>query len=301
MKIKNSNDNLKLGNLIPLVYGSALVLIVLRCLQLAKYIDSETGFLTGGGFVNFAFYAVMAVACIGFVAVSFLSAQGRNVELVALKDKNAAIGCTVFAVSLIYDFLDSFIEGIVIYNDMPIESYGNIGEFAKALMATGALPYALQALFALLSAVYVIVLAKSFFAGSNAAHNKKFIAVAPVAWASFKLITRFIKQISYIKVSDLFLELIMISFMILFFVALSQVVSGVYSDDSRWRITALGFSSALLSFVISVPRLVFTLFADEFVNKEYPFSLDDAMFGIFALFIALAAVKSVKKAGLSEE
>ena len=295
MKIKNSKDNIKLAGLLPVMLGATLLLIVLRCLQLTRYIDSTTGFLTGGSFLNVLFYAIIALTCIFFAVVSFLSVDGGKVELTGLKDKYAGIGCAVFAASLIYDFMDSFIDGLAICTELPFETYRNGAELAKALMATGALPYVLQALFALLSALYVIILAKSFIKGSGHAHNRKLLAAAPIAWASFKLITRFIKQISYIKVSDLFLELIMISFMIMFFIALSQVVSGVYSDDSRWRITALGFGGALISFIVSVPRFVFTVFASDFVNKEYPFSFDDAMFGIFALLVALAAVKSVKK------
>ncbi len=295
MKIKNSKDNIRLAGILPVMFGSVLILIVLRCLQLARFIDSSTGFLTGGEVLNVAFYVILAAVCIYFILLSFLSKEGRSVELVAFADKNAGIACAVFAASLLYDFADSFMDGLVIYADIPVKAFKSGGEFIKTLMATGALPYMLQALFALLSAVYIIVLAKSFIKGSGDAHNRKLLAIAPIAWASFKLITRFIKQISYIKVSDLFLELIMISFMIMFFIALSQVMSGVYSDDSRWRITALGFSSALLSLTVSVPRLVFTVFANELVNKEYPFSFDDAMFGVFALFVALAAVKSVKK------
>ncbi len=295
MKIKNSKENLKLDRLFPVMFAATLVLIVLRCLQLAKYIDSSTGFLTGGSFINILFYGVIVAACLYFIIVSFLSKEGGRVELAALDDKNAGIAGSVFAVSLFYDFADSLMDGLVILSNLPFETYRNTAELIKGLMATGALPYVLQALFALLSAIYIFILSRSFAKGSGKAHNCKLLAVMPIAWASFKLITRFIKQISYIKVSDLFLELIMISFMILFFIALSQVVSGIYCDDSRWRITALGLSGALLSFCINVPRLVFTVFANEFVNKEYPFCFDDAMFGVFALFVALAAVKSAKK------
>jgi len=138
-------------------------------------------------------------------------------------------------------------------------------------------------------------LAKSFSKGSLSAHNHKYLALSPVAWAAFKIITRFVKQISYIKVSDLFLELVMLAFMILFFVALAQVMSGVYSDDSRWRITALGLSGATVSVCINIPRLVLTVFADEFVNIEYPFNLADTAFAFFAVFVALAAVKAASE------
>lgn len=295
MKLKNSKENLRLKSLFPVMYGGALLLIILRTLQLTRFIDSETGFLTGGTFINTLLYIVIAALCIYFTVFSFLSAEGKSVELAALKNKGASVTAVVFGISLVYDSLASFFDSIVIFDDISIGYYDTGAETFKTLMATGTLPYALQSVFALLSAVYAFLLAKSFSKGSLSAHNHKYLALSPVAWAAFKIITRFVKQISYIKVSDLFLELVMLAFMILFFVALAQVMSGVYSDDSRWRITALGLSSALISLCINIPRLVLTVFANEFVNKEYPFNFADTAFAFFAVFVALAAVKAISE------
>lgn len=300
MKFKNSNEGLSLNILFPVMYAVTLLLIILRIFQLTKYIDSETGFLTGGTGLNILLYGIIAVACLAFVGVSYLSAEGKKIEIAALKDKGASVAAVAFGVSLLYDCFSSFFESIVIFDGLSISVFRQRAELFKSLMATGTLPYALQSLFALLSAIYVFILAKSFSKGSLSAHNHKFIALSPVAWAAFKLITRFVKQISYIKVSDLFLELIMLAFMILFFVALAQVTSGVYSDDSRWRITALGLSGALVSLCINVPRLVLTFFANEYVNKEYPFNLADAVFALFAFFVAVAAFKSISKNSVNE-
>jgi len=295
MKLKNSKESLKLKLLFPVMYGSTLLLVILRTLQLTRFIDSETGFFTGGAFVNTLLYILIAGLCIYFTAVSFLSEDGKRVELAAVKDKGASVAAIIFGISLIYDSLSSFFDSIVIFDDISVGSFENGAETFKTLMATGTLPYALQSLFAVLSAVYVFLLAKSFSKGSLSAHNHKYLALSPIAWVAFKIITRFVKQISYIKVSDLFLELIMLAFMILFFVALAQVMSGVYSDDSRWRITALGLSSALVSLCVNVPRLVLGVFAKEFVNKEYPFNFADAAFAAFAVLVALAAVKALTK------
>lgn len=294
MKLKNSNESLGLKILFPVMYGASLLLVVLRCLQLTKYIDSETGFYIGGGAVNFLFYAVTVAVCLFFVAVSFLSSEGARLETAALKDKGASIAATAFGVSLVYDSLSSLIDSFMLLDEMSVGAFNQGAELFKSMMATGVLPYALESIFALLSAVYIFILAKSFSKGSLAAHKNKFMALAPVAWVAFKLITRFVKQISYIKVSDLFLELIMLAFMILFFVALSQVTSGVYSDDSRWRITGLGLSGALLSFAVNVPRFILGIFANDFVNKEYPFNLADCAFAVFAVFVALATVKNAQ-------
>lgn len=292
MKIKNSNNNLSLSTLVPVAFISVIVFSVLRSFQVAKFIDSETGFYIGGDAFNTIFYVLLAAVCLGFVSVSFLSAQGAKVDLASLKDKNSGLAAALFAVGLLYDCGDSLVEGgRMFYSILDLEFLNNAESF-KALMSTGTLPYILEGIFAFASAMYVIILSKSFLKGSSSAHNSKLIAIAPIAWAGFKMITRFVKQISYIRVSDLFLELMMLACMILFFVALSQVVSGVYCDDSRWRITALGFSGGVLALCINVPRFIFTFVSKDLINAEYPFNIADAFFGLFAIFVAVAAVKS---------
>lgn len=294
MKIKNSNNSLKLGITVPVAFVCVIVFSVLRAVQMAAFIDSETGFFEGGSAFNVLFYILLAVCCLFFAVVSFLSSDGKKVDLVCLKDKNAAAASIIFAVGLLYDWLDSFFESSAIFGGITEVAYLKRSEAFKLLMSSGALPYALQSVFALLAAIYVFILAKSFLKGTPSAHKHRLLAITPIAWAGFKMITRFVKQISYIKVSDLFLELIMLAFMMMFFVALSQVVSGVYCDDSRWRITAFGFSGAVIALSLNIPRLIFTFISGELINKEYPFSIGDAFFGVFALFIGIAAVKSVK-------
>lgn len=292
MKIKNTNKNLTLSTLVPVAFISVIVFSVLRSVQLAKFIDSETGFFTGGGAFNTIFYVLLAVVCLVFVVLSFLSAQGAKVDLATFKDKNASLSSVLLAVGLFYDCVDSLVEGGKIFYEIPSLSFLNGADAFKALMSTGALPYMLEGIFAFASAIYVIFLAESFSKGSSVANKHKLMAIAPIAWAGFKMITRFVKQISYIRVSDLFLELMMLACMILFFVALSQVMSGVYCDDSRWRITAFGFSGGVLALCINIPRFIFTFVAKDLINVEYPFNIADAFFGLFAIFVAVAAVKS---------
>lgn len=294
MKIKNSNNTLSIKVTAPIALIAIAFFSVFRSIQMAKFIDSNTGFFIGGDALNIIFYVLLILCCLFFVVVSFLSYEGKNVDFIGFKDKNAGIAAAVFAFSLIYDFFDSFVESASIFTELPFYAVEKIPDAVKLLMSTGALPYALQSAFALLSALYVILLAKSFLKGSSHAYKHKFIAVAPIAWAGFKMITRFVKQISYIKVSDLFLELMMLACMMLFFVALSQVVSGVYCDESRWRITAFGFSGGVIALCLNVPRFIFTFISKELVNAEYPFNIADAFFGIFAIFVALAAIKSAK-------
>lgn len=295
MKLKNSKEGIGLKILFPVMYAAVILLIIARTFLLTRFIDSETGFLTGGeAFYTFCLVIIAAV-CLFFALVSFLSSESKKIELAGIKDKGSAVAAAVFGVALIYDFGSSFVDSVLVLDKISAGYFTESAELFKELMSTGTLPYALQSVFALFSAAYFFILAKSFSAGSLRAHNHKYLALSPVAWAAFKIITRFVKQISYIRVSDLFLELIMLAFMILFFVALSQVISGVYCDTSRWRIPALGLGGALISLSVNVPRLVLTVFADEFVNKEYSFNLADTVFAVFAIIVVIAAVKAKKE------
>ena len=108
MKIKNSNKNISLSLTLPLAMGSVALFSVLRSLQVAKFIDSQTGFFTGGDVFNLAFYALLALACVAFAVISFLSYEGAKIDLVALKDKNAGIASALLAVGMFYDFLESW-------------------------------------------------------------------------------------------------------------------------------------------------------------------------------------------------
>lgn len=295
MNIKNSNEKLHLKIMIPVAFLLTALLCVARAVQLVRFIDPKTGFLFSGETFYTLFLAVIAVSCIFFAVVSFLSSESKCIELVGLKSKGLGIVSCIFAVSLVYDALDSFKQSVLILNDMAFVEVRRFSDLFKALMSSGSLPYALQSILALFSMIYILILAKSFFKGSGSAHKRKILALFPIAWVGFKIITRFVKKISYIKVSDLFLELIMLAFAISFFVALAQVVSGVYSDVSRWRITALGLSAGMLSLCINIPRLVLTFVSNGYVNAEYPFNFADAMFGLFAFFVAFAAIESVKE------
>lgn len=292
MKIKNSNDKFKLSLLGPVAYGSVLLLSVLRCFQMVKFIDSTTGFFIGGAWLKVLLYSLFAIVCLAFIIISYFSSQSAKVEVLPFKNSVAGALGIVFSLALVYDFFASLGESAALLSGLSAGAFYNSKDAFKVLMASGTLPYAMQGFFAVFSAIYIVIVSKDFFKGSNSAYKHKILALAPICWSAFKIITRFVKQISYIKVSDLFLELIMLAFMILFFVTLSQVLSGVYSDDTRWRIPALGFSSAVIALSLNIPRLILTLFGGNFVNAEYPFSPADALFGLFAFAVSLIAIKS---------
>ena len=80
-------------------------------------------FFEGGSAFNVLFYVLLAACCLFFAVVSFLSSDGKKVDLVCLKDKNAAVASIIFAVGLLYDWLDSFFESSVIFGGITEVAY----------------------------------------------------------------------------------------------------------------------------------------------------------------------------------
>lgn len=284
MKIKGTSTSITLSD-IPKTLGiSALVCIVIRCIQMAKFIDSETGFTTGGTFFSIILILLLVSTVLAFLVKAFLSAESEKLQVQGIKSKPLGAATLFFSVSLLFDF----ISGLTAMSDA-----GAMGDF-KALMLTGTMPRFIQSIFALLSAFYFLFLAKDFFKGTQKASKHRVLATTPVGWAGFRMVCRFVRQISFVKVSDLFLELIMLALMLIFFMAFAQVVSGVYSDGFRWRIPSFGAAAALIAITLSVPRLIFTVISfEKFINAQHTFQLADFAFFVFILLLTMTVCKGI--------
>ena len=280
LSIKGSRKDMNIGICNVVFIVAAIAGIIIRTMQMASYIDPETGFYKGyGDWIHLIFYIILAVNIIFFCGRTYLSADVRKIEIGGDSNKAASIGTRLFAVAMLFDSYSSITSSSMLagYNDIDP-------------MRSGFLPMMLQSFFALLSAIYFFILASDFSKGTAKAYKRKILATAPVSWAAARLITRFMRQISFIQVSDLLLELVMIAFMIMFFMALAQTASGVYKDQFKWRIPGLGLSAGLIAAVISVPRLIFTIFSNSHIVSEHPFSLADFIFVIF-IFTLMTKIK----------
>ena len=264
-----------------LFFCASLVSIVLRTLQMTKYIDSETGFYTGGKAIAVVLYAVLGISALVFCGVSYVSRDCAKLSF--YNKENKTVGCVTALMSLAF-FIDSFSS---FGRSVDSLNYSTASQYTS-LMTSGAVPQLIQSIFALLSAIFFIILAKDMIKGKASASNRKILATMPVWWAGARLIHRFLRQISFIEISDLLLELLMVGAMVIFFMALAQVVSGVYSDGFRWRVFAMGYTAALLALATSIPRLVLSFVqGGAFINAQHPFYLCDLVFALFALTLII--------------
>lgn len=274
--------NVSTKPLVMLFCCAVVVCSVLRALQMAKYIDPETGFYTGGSVLKIALYAILGVCALIFFVVSYVSKDSSQITFYNAENKSMAFVSALMGFTMFYDCYDSLSDCV------KSAFYSNSSSYTT-IMSSGTLPSLLQSFFALFSGVFFLILAKDLIKGKASASKRKVLATMPVWWAGARLIHHFVRQISFVEVSDLFLELLMLAAMLLFFMALAQVVTGVYSDGFRWRLFAFGYIAALIALAISLPRLIFSFISSgAFINSLYTFNLADLVFAIFAFTLILS-------------
>ncbi|MGN1419349.1 MAG: hypothetical protein ACI4W6_08470 [Acutalibacteraceae bacterium] len=300
MKIKSSSEKASVRSLSLIFPVLMLIALVLRFIQGFKLIDASTGFYTQSSFITVLFYIIAFGSCLVFCVVSYMSKSSQNIEVSEIKSKPLFAVTLIFAIFMIFDGASAFFSSIEAAANTE-SAYLQTSLF-KQLMSSGSVPDFIRSVFALFSAVYLFILAASFKTGSSAASSRKILALAPVGWTAFRMIGLFVTKISFLRVSDLLLELVMLAFMTLFFMAFAQVTSGVYSEGFSWRLPGFGLSSALIAAVLSITRLIFTLVdKDKYINPDHPFCAVDLIFFIFAVVLIFVLSKKAETLILTEE
>lgn len=290
MKIKYSSTKADISSLHLVFLIVSFASVVIRAFQVHSLIDASTGFYKKDSVIVPLLYVFLAVCMVAFIAISYLSKDSAKLQSSKIKDTALCVSCAAFAVALFIDWIKSFVSSLGVsqngYSLSQTEEY-------TSMMSTGALPLLLRSVFAFLSGIYFLYLASSYKSGKSKASNHKYLALAPTFWAASRMLSLFISKISFIRVSDIFLELVMLSFMVLFFMAFAQLTSGIYSDGGQWRICAYGFTAGLIAACLSIPRLIFTLIdSEKYINPSHKFELCDLIFFIFCAVLFVAMYKN---------
>lgn len=292
MNIKE-NKNISFYSKLPLIFFLCCsVTVIIRTVLTFLYIDRETGFSTGGYFLNILLFIIIAGSSVLFALSAYSSKETAAVRLDTNKNSLLSAVSVMFSFSFIYDSITSFSGSV---DSMGSASYG-VSAF-QAMMLSGTIPKFFQGVFAILSAAYFITFAKSAIKGTDKFSGHKILAISPVCWAGFRLIHRFVEQISYIRVSELLLELVLLAFSVMFFMAFAQLASGVYVNNARWRMVGLGLPTALISLTLNVPRLIYALASgvDELYAK-YPFKACDFVSALFIVVLVVGIIGKKRKA-----
>ncbi|MCL2508333.1 MAG: hypothetical protein FWF05_04075 [Oscillospiraceae bacterium] len=233
-----------------------LAALPLRVYQLLTAVEPGTGFWKAQDFTVYIMYAVLAVLVFLFFMISFSykSGLGKAPDVTA---GGAVIGIISLAVaaSLVYNFVTRYSNFFELYNAyVPNPDISLRRHLAK----TGALSMLLEAAFAVLSGLYFVLYGITSL-NKKSASSLRLMAITPVLWCVFRIVHRYMRTISFINVSELFFELLMLVFLIAFFMGFAQVTSKVNSAGIEWKLFAYGMPAALLALICFVPRVVLTL------------------------------------------
>lgn len=278
-----------------IVAAAAIVIFLpLRIYQYFEILEPETGFYQVKDFSVYVMYALMLIT-VGFsVAASLLNKKSlRNTD--ALSPKGGAVVFGIAALGFVADACTNAFAFIEIY-----ESY--VYNFSKSMLThlseEGGIIFIAQALFAIVSALYFFALAAGSFAKKDVSASLRFIAVAPSLWAAMRLLYRFKSTISFTNVSDLLLELFAVVFVMMFFFAFAQTMSGVDKGESYWKIFAYGIPAAVFSVACFVPRAVLTVIGQAaLIPQGYSVEICDitVAFMILAVIISKVSVSAANK------
>lgn len=234
---------------------SVILTLPLRVYQLLTNIEVDTGFWHNRThFTIPVLYAIIAIGTVMPILLAFIYKKGiGKIENTIEKKVPGGIISMITAAGLIVNAISRFSKFSDLYFEY-MNSYQTV-ELTSYLSKSGATAMALEAFFAVVSAIFFIMLGVALLTGKDPSEYK-LLALMPVCWSIFRIMHRFMRKISFMNVSELFLELLMIVFLLMFFMAYAQVTAKVNGKGLEWKLFAYGLPAALFCLLCFVPRVV---------------------------------------------
>lgn len=269
------------GTGILIFVAAAIIALPVRTLQYFTVLETDTGFFRENDWSVFVLGITAAAAILAFLALGIIKRKKLDYSLEVTKRPGQGILCFVAAAGILMNAIEIVVDFM---------NYDGFNQDNK----TEFLILGIQAVFALFSAVYFVAMGSSFVSGKTNGSEYRLISLAPVVWSIFRLIIRFTRTISYIKVSDLMFEMLMLVFFIMFFMAFAQVNSRVDANKKEWKIAAYGLSAALLALICFVPRFIVMITGNaDLLNEQSPAEYCD--FCVALLMISTVLTRTTVK------
>ncbi len=278
----------KINPLLPLyiIVGLLAVAIPLRTYQLLFITEYDTGFYRTVDWSVYVIYGLSFLAIlISYVLVNLAKNVPSSKDEIRKKNMFLAVSAILFAVGIVIDVILAFSS--MLSNDAT-------GTIAGMFSQENLVPTLVEAVFGVFSAIYVMMFGISHIDGRTTYSQYKFLALSPLVWTIGRIILRFLKKISYVNIADLMLELFTLATMMLFFLALARISSGLSNEKSMRSLFASGYVCIFFCLLANIPRLVIVLTGNSaYLPNEYPLSICDLT---FALFVVSYIVNAMKKA-----
>lgn len=248
MNNKSVKSGFGIGCIIFVV--AAIIAIPVRTLQFFTVLESGTGFYAETDWSVYLLFGILSISILALLVFGFAKRKKLEYSLEIIKRPGVSALALIAACGTVLDAFNcitkySTVEPSAAASESPIDA-------SKLILM-------LEAVFAVLTAVYFVLLWLTYMSGKSNGSKIRLLALCPVIWSILRIVIRFMRTISYIRVSDLLLEMLMIAFLILFFMALAQANTGIGAEKVEWKIGAYGLPAALLALICFVPRLIVML------------------------------------------
>ena len=291
MKITGKFEKINPLLALYIVFGLMAVGVVFRMYQLLNIIESDTGFYRVQDWSIYVMYALCGLAVVVPYVLTTLAKNVPASKSPFRKDILMAIGSVVFAVGLVLDVVSSLSTFL-----LNAKGFAAAGLSFMGTIDQGQAPLLIETVFGVFATIYMLIFGISYIDGRTTYSQYKFMAITPLFWAMSRIVVRFVRKIAYVNVSDLMLELFMLAFMMIFLLNFARISSGLVNNKAMRTVFASGFVSIFFCTVTNLPRLLMVLTANgKALPDEYPFSLCDLGFAIFAFAYIINAMKYAKE------
>ena len=274
--------------------ASVILALPFRVFQLMVNVESGTGFwIDRAHFSVFVLYAIVAVGTILPVVLSLVYKSGLGkVEAAPEKKPLGGVLSFLMAGGLLVDAIFRYSS----FSDLYFKYSASGGtSLVSYLSKSGALAMGLEAFFAVVSAIFFIMLGIAWLTEKDPSEYK-LLAVMPVFWAIFRIMHRFMRKISFLNVSDLFFELLMIVFLMMFFMAFAQVTARVNAKGLEWKLYAYGLPAAMFCLICFIPRVVVTVLGKgDLIADGSSIEIVDLTAAAFILFVLVDRSRVFRK------
>ena len=276
-KTRTGNGSAKALGL--LLLAGLVICIPFRLVQLFTNIEQNTGFFIENDWTVYCFYAVVVLFVIVLAVVAGSFGKIPASRPVLRRDKTLAICSFLFAVGIAYDVIFALAKVMRALTD------GSLANgFFSVMFTDGMFAQLLQAICGMAACIYIILVALSYVGEKATYCDYRFLAIMPLFWALFRMVSRFMTKISFTMVSELLLELLMLAFMLLFLMSFARVSAQVNQKGEMKKIVRYGMPAAFLALLIGITRLVCTVGGRaDLLADGFQFSLADIGFGAFAV------------------
>lgn len=275
---------------------TALVTVVisvpLRIYQYFKVIEPGTGFFDKIDFSVWFLYILLGVCILTSIIVPFI-AHNKSKPVYNISGIPLMIISFLAALGIVADSAVQLMDYFELYDVTNVGAGQTVQQYVSTQGGSLLLG---QSITGFLCVAFFFLTGLTAVTGKANYTKFRLFSLVPVLWCVFRLLYRFKRTISFLNVSDLTLELFMIVFMMLFFLAYAQVTTRIEAETAYKKLCIYGVPAAVFALVCFLPRFILLITGNsDLLSEHYGVNYSDLGVAVFIVYNLVARVTSGKK------